>query len=102
MRTTIGSNGISDMEVEMVDETTEAQMKSAKLKLATGALMSLDEVAAFFGVAPHTVHGLPLASIRLGRTFRFDPKDGTRLVARSKEPALAKGGEPAMPPEITG
>ena len=66
-------------------ETSHAQ--SAKEKLATGALMTLGEVAAILDVVPHTVHGLPLASIRLGRVLRFDPKDVRSLISRSKEPA---------------
>jgi predicted DNA-binding transcriptional regulator AlpA len=69
------------------DENTAAQ--SAKDKMATGALMTLSEVAAILGVSAQTVHGLPLASIRLGRVLRFDPKDVRRLIAQCKEPVIA-------------
>jgi hypothetical protein len=69
------------------DEDSPA--RSAKEKLSTGALMTLDEVAATLDISPQTVHGLPLPSIRLGRVLRFDPKDVRRLIARSREPALA-------------
>lgn len=54
-------------------------------KLKTGALMKLDEVAALFDVAPITVHKLPLPSIRLGRSLRFDPTDVRQLIEASKE-----------------
>lgn len=50
--------------------------------------MTLAEVAALLDVAPMTVHRLPLKSIRLGRSLRFDPKDVRRLIANCKE-ALA-------------
>jgi hypothetical protein len=71
----------------MNTDTTIAD--SAAAKMATGSLMTLGEVAAMLDVAPQTVHGLPLASIRLGRVLRFDPKDVRSLIARSKEPAVA-------------
>lgn len=54
-------------------------------KLKTGAFMRLDEVAALFDVAPITVHKLPLPSIRLGRSLRFDPTDVRQLIEDSKE-----------------
>lgn len=58
-------------------------------KLATGALLRLGEVAALLDVTPTTVHRLPLPSIRLGRSLRFDPKDVQQLIEACKEPATA-------------
>jgi hypothetical protein len=63
--------------------------QSAAIKIATGALMTIDEVAARFDVSPITVHKLPLPSIRLGRSLRFDPQDVCRLIEASKEPVVA-------------
>jgi|GEM_PF-2686195 len=63
--------------------------KSAKTKMQTQALLTLNEVAAMLDVAPKTVHALPLQSIRLGRLLRFDPKDVRHLISQSKEPFIA-------------
>jgi predicted DNA-binding transcriptional regulator AlpA len=52
-------------------------------------LLTLDEVAEALKVAPATVHRLPIPSIRLGRSLRFDPKDVRKLIAQSKEPVIA-------------
>lgn len=71
----------------MQDKTDAA--RSAALKIATGALMTLDEAAAYFDISPVSVHRLPLPSIRLGRSLRFDPRDVCRLIEASKEPAIA-------------
>jgi hypothetical protein len=62
--------------------------KAAADKLASGAFLKLEEVAALLDVAPITVHRLPLPSFRLGRVLRFDPQDVRRLIAQSKEAAL--------------
>lgn len=59
--------------------------RSAGEKLRSGALLSLDEVAALLAVAPATVHRLPLRSIRLGRQYRYDPKDVVQLIETQKE-----------------
>jgi hypothetical protein len=69
------------------DETNPA--RTAKEKMLTGALMTLDEVAATLDLSPQTVHALPLASIRLGRLLRFDPRDVRKLINKSKEPSIA-------------
>lgn len=60
----------------------------ARQKLETGALLTLEEVAAMFDVVPATVHRLPLRSIRLGRQYRFDPKD-VRMLIEPRAEALA-------------
>lgn len=65
---------------------------AATRKLATGALLTLEETAALFDVDPVTVHRLPLPSIRLGRQYRFDPKDVQRLIEESKEPVVGMVG----------
>lgn len=59
--------------------------QSAAEKIATGALMTIEEVAARFDVSPQTVHRMPLESIRLGRSLRFDPRDVSKLIEDSKE-----------------
>lgn len=64
--------------------------QSAKEKMAAGALLTLQEVAAWFDIAPQTVHTLQLDSIRLGRSLRFDPVDIRRLIDGAKEPALTE------------
>jgi hypothetical protein len=62
--------------------------QSAAQKMATGALMTLGETAAWFDVSDQTVHRMPLKSIRLGRSLRFDPRDVTKLIEDSKEPVF--------------
>ena len=62
--------------------------KTASEKLTSGALMKLDEVAALLDVSKITVHRLPLPSIRLGHSLRFDPKDVSRLIESSKEAVI--------------
>lgn len=57
----------------------------AAIKMANGSLMTLEEVGARLAVAPATVHRLPLPSIRLGRSLRFDPRDVAALIAASRE-----------------
>jgi hypothetical protein len=69
--------------------TSRNAVASAAEKVTVGALLNLNETAAFLGVAPGTVHGLPLPSIRLGKLLRFDPVDVRRLIESCKEPALA-------------
>lgn len=73
-------------------------LASAAIKIANGALLTLDEVAARLAVAPATVHRLPLPSIRLGRNLRFDPRDIAALVASSREAVTAppSGGLPQL------
>ena len=73
-------------------------LASAAIKIANGALLTLDEVAARLAVAPATVHRLPLPSIRLGRNLRFDPRDIAALVASSREAVTAppSGGFPQL------
>jgi predicted DNA-binding transcriptional regulator AlpA len=72
-------------EIRMQVQSENEVAKTAGEKLACGALLSLAEVAALLGVTPATIHRLPLQSIRLGRQYRFDPKDVTNLIDRSKE-----------------
>lgn len=67
-------------------------LASAAIKIANGALLTLDEVAARLAVAPATVHRLPLPSIRLGRNLRFDPRDVAALVASSREAVSVPAG----------
>jgi len=67
----------------MDDSTNPAE--SAAKKMASGTLMTIDEVAARLGISPVTVHRLPLESIRIGRLLRFDPKDVRRLIDDCKE-----------------
>lgn len=64
--------------------------EQAMQKMQTGALLTLQEVAAMLDIAPQTVHSLPLESIRLGRALRFDPADLRRLINGCKEPVLAE------------
>jgi hypothetical protein len=67
--------------------TTAAQ--SAARKIETGSLMTLSEVAAKLSVAPVTVHRLPLPSVRVGRSLRFDPQDVLQLIQACKEATIA-------------
>jgi virulence-associated protein VagC len=62
--------------------------QSAAQKMATGALMTLGETAAWFDVSDQTVHRMPLQSIRLGRSLRFDPRDVSKLIEESKEAVI--------------
>lgn len=59
--------------------------ESAAIKIETGALMSIAEVAAKLGMSESAVHALPLKSIRIGRNLRFDPADVVDLINKSKE-----------------
>ena len=72
----------------MTAAATKDHAKTAAQKIATGVLMTIDEVAALLDVAPTTVHRLPLSSIRIGRSLRFDPKDVQLLIEDCKEVAL--------------
>lgn len=65
-------------------------IESARAKIAAGGLMTLAEVAALFDVATSTIHALPLPSIRIGRSLRFDPQDVRLLIELCREPV----GEP--------
>lgn len=77
-------------------EKTEASNKpidpreSAALKMQTGGLLTLAEVAALLDVGSSTVHKMPLSSIRLGRSLRFDPVDVGSLIAACKEPTIPR------------
>lgn len=64
--------------------------EQAMQKMKTGALLTLPEVAAMLDINPQTVHSLPLESIRLGRSLRFDPADLRRLINGCKEPVLVE------------
>jgi hypothetical protein len=66
--------------------------QSAAQKMATGALMTLGETAAWFDVSDQTVHRMPLQSIRLGRSLRFDPRDVSKLIEDSKEAIIDREG----------
>jgi hypothetical protein len=61
----------------------------AAKKMATGVLMRIAEVGTMLDVAPATVHALPLKSIRIGRSLRFDPVDVRQFIESCKEPVLA-------------
>ena len=64
--------------------------QSAAQKMATGALMTIEETAAWFNVSSQTVHRMPLQSIRLGRSLRFDPRDVSKLIEDSKEAIIER------------
>lgn len=63
-------------------------IESARGKIAAGGLMTLSEVAALYGLSQSTVHALPLPSIRLGRSLRYDPLDVCRLINLCREPVV--------------
>jgi predicted transcriptional regulator len=65
--------------------TIHSAAASAARKVAVGSLLTLTETAAMLSVAPATVHALPLPSIRLGKSLRFDPADVRRLIEQCKE-----------------
>lgn len=73
----------------MQSETHTSLAQSAKQKMATGALMTLGEVAVMLDVAPATVHRLQLPSLRIGKSLRFDPRDLRRFIEICKEPVAA-------------
>jgi hypothetical protein len=72
----------------MENATIKNACMSASEKVASGSLLTLTETAAWLSVAPSTVHRLPLPSIRLGKSLRFDPADVRRLIDACKEPAI--------------
>lgn len=63
---------------------------SAAKKMATGVLMRIAEVGTLLDITPATVHSLPLKSIRIGRSLRFDPVDVRQFIESCKEPVLAQ------------
>lgn len=67
----------------------KSRAQSAASKMATGALMTVAEVAARLDVCETTVHRLPLPSIRVGHSLRFDPTDVQRLIDACREPVAA-------------
>jgi hypothetical protein len=69
--------------------TIQLAAASAARKVAVGSLLTLTETAAMLSVAPTKVHVLPLPSIRLGKSLRFDPVDVRRLIEACKEPVIA-------------
>jgi len=60
---------------------------AANAKIAAGGLMTLAEVAALLDVATSTVHVLPIESIRIGRSLRFDPQAVDIYINSCREPA---------------
>jgi hypothetical protein len=73
-------------------KTSIDPVASGAHKMATGILMRIAEVGAILDLAPATVHALPLPSIRIGRSLRFDPLDVRRLIESSKESITPVGG----------
>lgn len=72
-----------------MDLKTAELAASAAIKMANGALMTIEEVGARLSISPMTVHRMPLPSIRLGRSLRFDPIDVASLVVASREASTA-------------
>ena len=70
----------------MLKRSPASKAESAEIKLQTGTLMNVGEVAAKLDVCEATIHRLPLPSIRVGRSLRFDPKDVLRLIDSCREP----------------
>lgn len=68
-----------------MDQNVAQLAASAAIKMANGALMTIEEVGARLSISPMTVHRMPLPSIRLGRSLRFDPNDVAMLIALSRE-----------------
>lgn len=66
-------------------------IKSARAKIEAGGLMTLAEVAALFDVSTSTIYALPLPSIRIGRSLRFDPQDVCLLIQLCREPVAGQG-----------
>jgi hypothetical protein len=75
-------------ELAMENTTIKQTMQSASEKMASGALMTIEETAAWFDISSKTVHRLPLPTIRLGNSLRFDPADVRKLIEISREPAI--------------
>jgi hypothetical protein len=68
-----------------MDLNTVQLAASAAIKMANGSLMTIEEVGARLAISPMTVHRMPLPSIRLGRSLRFDPRDVAQLIEASRE-----------------
>jgi hypothetical protein len=68
-----------------MDLNTAQLAASAAIKMANGSLMTIEEVGARLSISPMTVHRMPLPSIRLGRSLRFDPRDVAQLIDASRE-----------------
>ncbi len=65
------------------------QTKAAGKKMESGAYLTLSEVSSLLDLSVSTIHRLPLPSIRLGRSLRYDPKDINRLLDSCREPIAA-------------
>lgn len=72
-----------------MQEQLSISRQVAQQKIKSGGLMKIGEVAALLDVTASTVHKLPLPSIRLGRSLRFDPGDVIRLIDAGREPVIA-------------
>jgi hypothetical protein len=68
-----------------MDINTTKLAASAAIKMDNGSLMTIEEVGARLSISPTTVHRMPLPSIRLGRSLRFDPLDVSKLIDASRE-----------------
>jgi hypothetical protein len=77
--------------VTQAGQIRTALIQSARVKIAAGGLMTLSEVAALLDLATSTVHALPIESIRIGRSLRFDPQAVTRYIDTCREPAAVQG-----------
>jgi hypothetical protein len=75
--------------LEMDSRNLNDKALSAAQKLSNGALLTLDEVSAMFDLSHSTIHRLPLPSLRIGRSLRYDPQDVRKLIEASREPIAA-------------
>lgn len=73
-----------------MDLKTAELAASAAIKMANGALMTIEEVGARLSISPMTVHKMPLPSIRLGRLLRFEPRAVAALIDASREATTAE------------
>lgn len=58
-------------------------------KFERGSLLTLEDVCTKLDVSPSTVHRLPIPSIRIGRSLRYDPQDVRKLLDACREPVAA-------------
>lgn len=77
----------------MTEAKREAPSKSeltgsALIKLSSGGMLTVEELSALFDISPATVRGLPIDSIRIGRSLRFEAATVAAFINASRQFAI--------------
>ncbi|RZI41514.1 DNA-binding protein [Herbaspirillum sp. HC18] len=72
----------------MQDQKDDTARQLASQKMVDGVMMTIEDVAALFGMPPTTVHKLQIPSLRIGRSLRFSPADVSKFIESCREPVV--------------